>query len=38
MNTKTELISHFVPKSYVEQAHQAQNSRDNQIRILLEKV
>ncbi|RNA21717.1 O-phosphoseryl-tRNA(Sec) selenium transferase [Brachionus plicatilis] len=38
MNSKNfELISHFVPKSYVDQANQVQNSRDNQIRLLLEK-
>lgn len=38
MNGKTyELLTHFVPKSYVEQAHQVHNSHENQIRILLEK-
>lgn len=33
-----DLLSHFVPKSYVVQASQVQNSRDNKIRQLLEKV
>lgn len=33
-----ELLGNFVPKSYVQQAHQARKSHENQIRILLEKV
>ncbi len=39
MNSKSlEYLEKFAPKSYIQQAHQAVITHENEIRILLEKV